>query len=49
MIKMVAHHRYTTMSQWNSFIETSYDYAELDGKTVVKCNDSVMQRWINNF
>lgn len=48
MIKMVAHHRYTTMSQWNSFIETSYDYAEMDGKTVVKCNDSVMQRWINN-
>ncbi len=45
-IKQLAHHRYTTLSQWNSYIESGFEDEKVDGKVVSK--DSVMQRWIDN-
>jgi hypothetical protein len=46
-IKQLAHHRYTTLSQWNSYIESGFESGlDENGKQVPK--DSVMQRWINN-
>ena len=43
-ILQLAHHRYTTISQWNSYIESGYTYK--NGKEIAA--DTVMQRWIND-
>ncbi len=45
IIKQTAHHRFTSMSQWNSYIENS-TYKDEAG--VEYAADSVMQRWIEN-
>ncbi len=41
IIKQLAHHRFTSMSQWNSYLEAG---STKDGK--LEAPDSVMQRWI---
>lgn len=48
VIKQMAHHRFTTLSHWNSYIETSTFKSQKneDGKYVT--TDSVMQKWIDN-
>ncbi len=47
MINQLAHHRYTTLSHWNSYIEASFkNETTEDGKKIP--GDSVMQRWIDN-
>ncbi len=43
-ILQLAHHRYTTLSQWNSYIEAGYESE--NGKQIAA--DTVMQRWIND-
>lgn len=43
-ILQLVHHRYTTISQWNSYIEAGY--TSENGKKVAA--DTVMQRWIND-
>lgn len=43
-ILQLAHHRYTTLSQWNSYIEAGYTYE--NGQQVAA--DTVMQRWVND-
>lgn len=45
IIKECAHHRYSTMSHWNSYLEDGSSMVE-NGITVAK--DSVMQKWIND-
>lgn len=48
LIKETAHHRYTSMSHWNSYIETSSTRAEPDEQGRPVAPDSVVQRWIDN-
>ena len=43
-ILQLAHHRYTTLSHWNSYIEAGFTYS--NGKRTAA--DTVMQRWIND-
>lgn len=43
-ILQLAHHRYTTISQWNSYIEAGY--TTVNG--VETAADTVMQRWVND-
>ena len=43
-ILQLAHHRYTTISQWNSYIEAGFKYE--NGEKIAA--DTVMQRWIND-
>ena len=41
----LAHHRYTTISQWNSYIEAGYTTDSWGNRVAA---DTVMQRWIND-
>ena len=43
-ILQLAHHRYTTLSQWNSYVEAGYTYK--NGQQIAA--DTVMQRWVND-
>ncbi len=45
VIKEMAHHRFVTLSQWNSY-EAVDSYVDEEG--IYHIGDSVIQRWINN-
>ena len=47
LIKQVAHHRFNTMSQWNSYIECGYAKEEKDEQGRYVAGDSPMQDWID--
>ena len=47
IIKETAHQHYVSMSQWNGFVESKFEYLKSDdGKLIPK--DATMQRWIDN-
>ncbi len=47
IIKQVAHHRFNTMSQWNSYLECGYAKKELDSEGRTVAAYSPMQDWID--
>ncbi len=47
LIKQVAHHRFNTMSQWNSYIECGYAKKELDSEGRYVAAYSPVQDWID--
>lgn len=47
LIKQVAHHRFNTMSQWNSYIECGYSKPEKDEQGRDVAAPSLMQDWID--
>ncbi len=48
VIKELAHHRYTTLSHWNSYLETSSFKSQKNENGKYVATDSVMQKWIDN-